>query len=63
MRTGKRFLHSFQTGSGAHQASYPTGIGGSFLGVKRLGREAHHTPPSSGEVKNGEAIPPLPNTS
>jgi len=30
------------------------------LGVKRLGREADHSPPSSAEVKNAWAIPPLP---
>jgi hypothetical protein len=29
------------------------------LGVKQLGREADHSSPSSAEVKNGEAIPPL----
>jgi hypothetical protein len=29
-------------------------------GVKRLRREADHSPPSSAEVKNGGAIPPLP---
>jgi hypothetical protein len=34
--------------------------GALFLGVKRLGREADHSPPSNAEVKNGEAIPPLP---
>jgi hypothetical protein len=28
--------------------------------VKRQGREADHSPPSSVEVKNGGAIPPLP---
>jgi hypothetical protein len=28
-------------------------------GVKRPGREADHTPPSSVEVKNGGAIPPF----
>jgi hypothetical protein len=27
-------LHSVQTSCGAHPASYPTGTGGSFLGVK-----------------------------
>jgi hypothetical protein len=27
------------------------GIMGSFLGVKRLGRETDHSPPSSAEVK------------
>jgi hypothetical protein len=32
-------------------------------GVKRLGREADHSPPSSAEVKNGGAIPPLPTMS
>jgi hypothetical protein len=28
--------------------------------LKRPGREADHSPPSSAEVKNGGAIPPLP---
>jgi hypothetical protein len=31
--------------------------------VKRPGREADHSPPSNGEVKNGGATPPLPHTS
>jgi hypothetical protein len=44
--------------------SYPMGTGGSLLpGVKRQGREADHTPPSSAEVKNGGAIRPLPHIS
>jgi hypothetical protein len=34
----------------------------SFLGVKRLGHGADHSP-SSAEVKNGRAIPPLPHMS
>jgi hypothetical protein len=34
--------------------------GALFPGVKRLGREADHSPPSSSEVKNGGAVPPLP---
>jgi hypothetical protein len=29
-------------------------------GVKRLGRQANNSPPPSSEVKNGRAIPPLP---
>jgi hypothetical protein len=29
-------------------------------GVKRPGREADHSPPTSAEAKNGGAIPPLP---
>jgi hypothetical protein len=33
------------------------------LGVKGLGREADHSPPSSAEVKNDGAIPPLSHTS
>jgi hypothetical protein len=32
-------------------------------GVKRPGREADHPPPSSAEVKNCGAIPPLPHMS
>jgi hypothetical protein len=31
--------------------------------VKRKWREANHSPPSSTEVKNGGAIPPLPHIS
>jgi hypothetical protein len=33
-------------------ASYPMGTGAIFLGVKRPGREADHSAPSSAEVKN-----------
>jgi hypothetical protein len=32
-------------------------------GVKRLGPEAEYSPPSSAEVKNGGAIPPLSHVS
>jgi hypothetical protein len=44
--------HRVQNGSEAHPASYPTGTRGSFLGVKRPGREADHSSPSSADVKN-----------
>jgi hypothetical protein len=44
--------HRIQIGSGAHKGSYPMGTGGPFPGVKRHGREADHSPPSSAEVKN-----------
>jgi hypothetical protein len=37
-------LHVVQTGSGAHPDFYSPG-------VKRLGREADHSPPTSAEVK------------
>jgi hypothetical protein len=33
-----------------------------FPGVKRPGRAADHSPPSSAKVKNTGAIPPLPHT-
>jgi hypothetical protein len=42
----------------------PLGTGGRFpRGVKRLGREADQSPPSSAEVKNGWTVPPLPHMS
>jgi hypothetical protein len=44
-------LHSVQTGSGAHTASYSMRNGGSFPKVKRPGSESHHSPPTSAEVK------------
>jgi hypothetical protein len=47
---GKNFLHVVETGSGAHPASNPMGTGGSFPGVKRQGREADHSPPTSATV-------------
>jgi hypothetical protein len=34
-----------------------------FNGIERQGIEADHSPPSSAELKNGGAIPPLPHTS
>ena len=45
-----RFSAPFQTGPGAHPASYKMGTG-SFPGVKRPGRGVDHPPPSSAEVK------------
>jgi hypothetical protein len=43
--------HRVQNGSGAHPASYTMGTGAISLRVKRPGREADHSPPSSAEVK------------
>jgi hypothetical protein len=48
-----------QIGSSIHPALYPMGTGGDSLGVKRPKRESDNSPPSSTEVKNGGAIPPL----
>jgi hypothetical protein len=45
------FHHRVQNGPGADPASYPVGTRGSFLGVKRPGRESDNSPPSSAEVK------------
>jgi hypothetical protein len=44
--------HLIQNGSGAaHPASYPMGTRGYYPGVKRPGREADYSLPSSAEVK------------
>jgi hypothetical protein len=53
--------HRVQTGSGIRTHSYPMGTRGLSLGIKRSGREADHSPPSSAEVKEGvELYPTLP---
>jgi hypothetical protein len=46
-----------------HQASYIMVTGAVCLGIKRYGREAVHSPPCNADVKNGEAMSPLPFTS
>jgi hypothetical protein len=56
-----QFLQYFY--SGAHAASYKWITRPLSLGVKQLGCEADHSPPSSTKVKNGGAIPPLLHTS
>jgi hypothetical protein len=49
---GNFSLHSrVQNGSGAHPVSYPMRTRDSFLWIKRLEREADHSPPSSAEIK------------
>jgi hypothetical protein len=45
------FHHHVRTDSGAHPASYPMGIRGSFPGIKRARREADHSPLSRAEFK------------
>jgi hypothetical protein len=53
MIIGNFFLrHRVQKVSGAHPASFPRGIRGSYPGNKAAGREADHSPQSSAEVKN-----------
>jgi hypothetical protein len=46
--------HRVQNGSAAHPVSFPmgSGPGALTLRLKRTGREADHSPPSSSEVKN-----------
>jgi hypothetical protein len=56
------FQHRVQKGSGAYAVSYPLGTGKHFPAVKRPGREADHSPPSSAEVKSAwsyTSTPPL----
>jgi hypothetical protein len=55
-------LHSVQTGSETHPASYPLGSGLGVLSpdVHQPGHEADHPTPSGAEVKNGEPIPSPP---
>jgi hypothetical protein len=57
-------FHCVQTGSGTRAVSYPIGTRGYYPpGVKQLGHEADHSPPSSVEVKNSGVIPSLPHMS
>jgi hypothetical protein len=39
-----RTLHNIQTGSEAHSALYPKGVGGYFSGDKAAQREANYSP-------------------
>jgi hypothetical protein len=43
--------------------SHTKDTGRNLRGVKKLGREFNYSPPSSADVKNGGAIPPLSHTS
>jgi hypothetical protein len=57
---GFSLRRSVKTGSGAHQASGPMNTGLLSPGIKRPGRVADHSLPSSDKIKNGGAILPLP---
>jgi hypothetical protein len=58
----KKLFEVVQICCGVHPTFYPMGTGGSFLGVKRPGREADHSPPASAGVKKCGSIHPLPHT-
>jgi hypothetical protein len=45
-------LHSVQTGSGSHPASYPIGAGAVPLGIERSERETCHSSPSGIKIRN-----------
>jgi len=51
-RTQLYLRHHVQTGTGAHSASYTKDTEVLYSGVKRPGREADHSPPSTSEIKN-----------
>jgi hypothetical protein len=51
-RWGRDFSHTSRTALGPHPVSCTVGTG-SLPGVKRPGRDADHTPPSSAEVTTG----------
>jgi hypothetical protein len=53
-------FHSFKIVSGAHPVSNPMGTWALSPGVKWPRNETDHSPPSSAEVKNDGAIPPIP---
>jgi hypothetical protein len=53
-KQGTSLLHRFQTGPGAHPASYTVGSRDYYLGENRPAREANHSPPSSVELKNAQ---------
>jgi hypothetical protein len=55
--------HRVQTGSEAHPASYPVGIGVFSPGIKRSGREADQSLPPSSKVKNAWTYTSTPPTS
>jgi hypothetical protein len=56
-------LHNVRPAPGLTQPPSQWLQGALSLGVKRVKSEADHSPPSSAEVKNGGAIPPLPRMS
>jgi hypothetical protein len=59
---GKGFFTASRRGSGAHSTSYPIRSEAFPLRTKQPGREADSSPPSSAEIKNGGAVPPLSHT-
>jgi hypothetical protein len=59
---GNISLHH-RVGSGGHPAFYQMSAGSFPPGVKRPGREADRSPPSSAEVNNAWSYTSTPNTS
>jgi hypothetical protein len=55
--------HAVQTGPGAHPARVQWVPRAISQQAKRPEREAAHSPPSTVDVKNGGAKPPLPHMS
>jgi hypothetical protein len=53
-------LHRVKTGPGDYPASFPMGTGARFPADNAAGALSTYSVPSSAEVKNARAIPPLP---
>jgi hypothetical protein len=56
-----KFILRFETCSGARTASFPMGAEAAYQWVKRPGRDADHSPPTSAEVEKTwiyTSIPP-----
>jgi hypothetical protein len=57
------FCIASRPAAGTTKPHIPMDMVGDFRGVKRLIREANHSPEASAEVKNDDAMTPLPHTS
>jgi hypothetical protein len=60
--TNLSLFHIVQTGSGAHLAFNSMGTGVIYCGVRRLGRDVDHSPPSSADAMNEWSFTSAPRT-
>jgi hypothetical protein len=62
-RLNSRQGHIVETGSGTYATSYPISVKALSQGLKRLGREADHSPLSSTDDKGEWSFTSTPHTS